>query len=130
MPSPAELDDWRDCGVATASELAKQFVPNFFFGCEGDDRMNSLAFDVKLNPYGARLGAMFGSDIGHFDVVDMREVLEEAWELVDDELIDENDFADFAFRNAVRLHGGMNPSFFKGTVVESAAARVLAEDAG
>jgi len=129
MPSPAELDDWRDCGVATAAELAKQFVPNFFFGCEGDDRMNSLAFDEKLNPFGARLGAMFGSDIGHFDVVDMREVLEEAFELVDDELIDENDFADFAFRNTVRLHGGMNPDFFKGTVVEAAAARVLAEGA-
>jgi len=129
MPSPEELDDWRDCGVSTAAELAKQFVPNFFFGCEGDDRMNSLAFDEKLNPYGARLGAMLGSDIGHFDVVDMREVLEEAWELVEDELIDDDDFADFAFRNTVRLHGGMNPNFFEGTVVESAAARVLAEGA-
>ncbi len=128
MPSPDELDDWRDCGVETAAELAKQFVPNFFFGCEGDDRMNSLAFDTELNPFGARLGAMFGSDIGHFDVVDMREVLIEAFELVDDDLIDENDFADFTFRNTVRLHGGMNPNFFKGTVVESAAARVLAEE--
>lgn len=129
MPSPEELDDWRDCEVETAAELAKQFVPNFFFGCEGDDRMNSLAFDTELNPFGARLGAMFGSDIGHFDVVDMREVLIEAFELVDDDLIDEDDFADFTFRNTVRLHGGMNPDFFKGTVVENAAARVLAGDA-
>lgn len=128
MPSPDELDDWRDCEVSTAEGLADLFLPNFFFGCEGDDRMNSLAFDTKLNPFGARLGAMFGSDIGHFDVTDMREVLEEAWELVDDELIDENDFADFAFRNAVRLHGGMNPDFFVGTVVEDAAARVLADE--
>ena len=129
MPSPEELDDWRECQVSTPEELAELFVPRFFFGCEGDDHMNSLAFDSKLNPFGARLQAMFGSDIGHFDVVDMREVLAEAWELVDDELIDANDFADFAFRNAVRLHGGMNPDFFKGTRVEDAALRVLQDDA-
>jgi predicted TIM-barrel fold metal-dependent hydrolase len=129
MPSPDELDDWRDCEVSTAEELAELFVPRFFFGCEGDDHMNSLAFDTKLNPFGARLKAMFGSDIGHFDVTDMREVLGEAWELVEDELIDENDFADFTFRNAVRLHGGMNPDFFKGTRVEDAARRVLQDHA-
>jgi predicted TIM-barrel fold metal-dependent hydrolase len=129
MPSPDQLDDWRECQVSTSAELADLFVPRFFFGCEGDDRMNSLAFDTKLNPFGARLNAMFGSDIGHFDVVDMREVLAEAWELVDDELIDENDFADFAFRNAVRLHGTMNPDFFKGTRVEDAAHHVLQDGA-
>jgi predicted TIM-barrel fold metal-dependent hydrolase len=130
MPSPEELDDWRDCQVSSAEELAELFVPRFFFGCEGDDRMNALAFDTRLNPFGARLGAMLGSDIGHFDVVDMREVLIEAWELVEDELMDGNDFADFAFRNTVRLHGGMNADFFKGTVVEDAAAKVLREDNG
>ncbi|MBW2424599.1 MAG: amidohydrolase family protein, partial [Deltaproteobacteria bacterium] len=125
MPSPEELDDWRECEVSSAEELASLFVPRFYFGCEGDDRMNALAFDTKLNPFGARLKAMMGSDIGHFDVVDMREVVAEAWELVDDGLIEEGDFADFAFRNTVRLHGEMNPDFFKGTVVEDAAARVL-----
>jgi len=129
MPSPELLDDWRDCEVTTAEELAELFVPRFYFGCEGDDRMNSLAFDTKLNPHGARLNAMLGSDIGHFDVVDMREVVAEAWELVDDGLIDENDFSDFAFRNTVRMHGGMNPDFFKGTVVEDAASRVLEDGA-
>ena len=29
------------------------------------------------------------------------------------------------FANAVNLHGGMNSNFFKGTVVEEAAAREL-----
>ena len=42
---------------------------------------------------------------------------------------DENDFAVCAFGNAVRLHGGMNHDFFKGTVGEDAAARLLKEDA-
>jgi len=127
-PSPDELDDWRACEVSTAEQLAEQFVPRFYFGCEGDDRMNALAFDTELNPFGARLRAMIGSDIGHFDVVDMREVVEESWELVEDGLIDEADFRDIAFANAVRLHGGMNPDFFEGTVVEDAAAKLLREE--
>ncbi len=35
-------------------------------------------------------------------------------------------FRDFAFANAVRFFGGGNPRFFEGTVVEAAAAHVLA----
>ncbi|MBJ22104.1 MAG: amidohydrolase family protein [bacterium] len=128
MPSPEALDDWRACEVTSAEELAELFVPRFFFGCEADDRMSAVGFDARLNPFGARLKSMFGSDIGHFDVENMREVLIEAWELMDDELINEDDFADFSFRNAVRLHGGMNPDFFKGTIIEEQAARVLEED--
>jgi len=104
----------------------ERFVPNFFFGCEGDDRLNALAFDTKVNPFGARLNAMFGSDIGHFDVEDMAGIVEEVHELVDDDLVTERDFRDFTFENAVRLHGGMNPDFFAGTTVADAAAEVLA----
>jgi hypothetical protein len=96
-------------------------------GCEGDDRMVAAGFDTELNPYGVRLNAMFGSDIGHFDVEDMREVLEEAHETVDEGLMTDDDFRDFAFANAVRLHGGMNPDFFVGTVVEKEAAEVLGQ---
>ena len=36
-------------------------------------RMNALAFDTACLPRGARLNAMFASDIGHWDVPDMRE---------------------------------------------------------
>jgi hypothetical protein len=88
--------------------------------------LNALAFDTHLNPFGSRLNAMFGSDIGHFDVPDMRLVIEEAYELVEDNLITGDDFRDFAFANAVRLHGGANPDFFVGTAVEKEAAEVLA----
>jgi hypothetical protein len=124
---PDELDDWSACGLSAPEDVARRFVPNFFFGCEGDDRLNALAFDEKVNPFGARLNAMFGSDIGHFDVEDMAEIVEEVYELVDKGLFDERDFRDFAFENAVRLHGGMNPDFFAGTVVHDAAAEVLAQ---
>lgn len=122
---PDELDDWRECGIERAEDVATRFVPHFFFGCEGDDRMAAAAFDSRLNPFGVRLGAMLGSDIGHFDVEDMRDVLVEAHETVDEGLMTDDDFRDFAFANAVRLHGGMNPEFFAGTVVEAAAAEVL-----
>jgi len=56
----------------------------------------------------------------------MTEVVPEAYELVEHGLLDENDFRDFVFENAVRLWGQLNPDFFKGTVVEKQAAEVLA----
>ncbi len=125
---PEELDDWRDCEITQKSDIRDLFVPPFFFGCEGDDRMNAIAFDERLNPFGARLNAMFGSDLSHFDVKDMRLVVHEAFEPVEDGIMDLRDFRDFAFENAVRLHGGTNPEFFVGTSVESSAAEVLAKD--
>ena len=78
-----------------------------------------------MNPFGARLKAIFGSDIGHFDVPDMLDVLPEAYELCEDGLITDDDFRDFTFANPVRLWGTVNPAFFSGTVVEKAAAQVL-----
>jgi hypothetical protein len=69
---------------------------------------------------------MMGSDIAHWDVPDMAEVLEEAWELVDRELIDAAGFEKFTFTNPVRFYTGTNPGFFKGTVVESAVDSLLA----
>ena len=123
---PDELDDWRACQINEAHDIHNLFIPNFYFGCEGDDRLNALAFNTELNPFAARFNAMFGSDIGHFDVPDMRLVVEEAYELVEDELITTDDFRDFVFANAVRLHGGTNPSFFVGTAVEHEAEAILA----
>ena len=79
--------------------------------------MNALAFDPRINPDGARLRAMFASDIGHWDVPDFTGVLPEAWELVEDGLVDLDQFRDFTFANVVRLFTGTNPAFFDGTVV-------------
>ena len=49
--------------------------------------------------------------------------------MVEHGLINEDDFRDFTFTNAVRLHGMGNPAFFDGTSVERAAREVLAEPA-
>src|SRR2546426_1094850 len=79
----------------------------------------------QANPMGARLNALFSSDIGHFDVPDMADVVPEAYELLEHGLLTDDDFRDFMFANAVRFWGEVNPDFFKGTVVEKAAADVL-----
>jgi hypothetical protein len=63
---------------------------------------------------------MMSSDIGHWDVTDMTEVVEETYELVENGLISEDDFRDFTFTNSVRLYAGLNHDFFKGTVCEAA----------
>jgi hypothetical protein len=123
----ADLDDFASCKIARKEDWRDLFVTPFFFGCEADDPANAWAFARRTNPLGARLNAIFGSDIGHFDVPDMRGVLPEAFELVEDELIAAEDFRDFTFANAVRLWGTQNPNFFAGTAVATAAAAVLAE---
>ncbi|MBI3250008.1 MAG: amidohydrolase family protein [Deltaproteobacteria bacterium] len=121
------LDDYSACHIERKSDLNELFTSKFYFGCEADDPMNAWAFSRKNNPFGARINALFGSDIGHFDVPDMTGVVPEAYELIEDDLVSEADFRDFTFANAVRFWGEANPNFFKGTVVESAAAAVLAE---
>jgi predicted TIM-barrel fold metal-dependent hydrolase len=124
-----DLDDYFRCKIEKKSDLRDLFVPRFYFGCEADDPSNAWAFNRKANPMGARLNALFSSDVGHFDVPDMAEVVPEAYELVEHGLIDDDDFRDFMFTNAVRFWGEVNPDFFKGTVVEKAAAEVLAQGA-
>jgi predicted TIM-barrel fold metal-dependent hydrolase len=120
------LDDFAACNIEHPEDIRELFVPNFFFGCEADDPANAWAFRRNANPYGSRLGAVFGSDIGHFDVPDMTQVLPEAYELVEDGLIGDDDFRDFVLVNPVKLWAGTNPNFFKGTAVEGAAAKLLA----
>ena len=61
-----------------------------------------------------KFNAMLGSDIGHWDVQDATKVLAESYELVEMGVLTHDDFRDFSFANAVAMHGGMNPNFFKG----------------
>ncbi|WP_419928839.1 amidohydrolase family protein [Candidatus Poriferisocius sp.] len=121
------LDDFAAAEVTSADELKKLFTENFYFGCEAGDVTVPWAFDKHDNH---RLKALYSSDVGHFDVPDMREVLAEAWELVDDGLIDEDNFREFTFENSARLHTQLNPSFFEGTVIEDDVARLLANEDG
>jgi predicted TIM-barrel fold metal-dependent hydrolase len=125
--SPDMLDEWAACGIEQAEDIKRLFVDPFYFGCEADDPLTSTAFNESVNPFGARLHAMMGSDIAHWDVPDMTEVLEEAWEMVDHGWISPADFREFTFVNPVRFYTGTNPDYFTGTVVHDAVARFLAE---
>jgi hypothetical protein len=122
---PAMLDEFAPCKISEKREIKDLFVPHFYFGCEADDPITAWAFDATKNPYGAKLNAIFSSDIGHWDVVDMRDVTAEAYELVEKGLLNEDEFRDFAFANAASMWSSMNPNFFKGTIVEGEVAKLL-----
>jgi len=115
---PAGTDEFARSGIQGPDDIRSIFVNQFHFGCEADDPMNSLAFDTRLNPGGARMSAMLGSDVGHWDVPDTREVLAEAWELVDKDLIDPEDFRAFGYDNPKRLWTNNRPDFFAGSAIE------------
>lgn len=59
-------------------------------------------------------------------MIDFRDLLPEAYELVEDGHITEDDFRAFVFANPVKLWGQQNPRFFEGTVMAKDAAAVLA----
>lgn len=124
-PEPPYTDEWTALDVGSEEELVRSFEKNFYFGCEADDISIAWAFNSRLNPEGARLRAMFSSDIGHWDVTDMTEVLGEAHELVEHGHITEQDFSDFTFGFPVEFYASLNRDFFKGTRVEAAAKKHL-----
>ena len=129
LDDPSLVDEFAESLVTGPEDVIDIFTRQYHFGCEADDPMNALAFNRDVNPHGARLRGVFASDIGHWDVPDFREVLPEAYELVERGHFTEADFADFVFGNAVSLWAGTNPAFFRGTVVEGAVDKHLAQQA-
>ena len=124
---PEPFDEFAACAMTQIRDLRSLFVDPFYFGCEADDRMVSVAFNRRLNPLGTSLHAMFGSDIGHWDVLDATSILSEAWSLVTSKLLTEENFRDLTFANPAMLHLAMNPDYFAGTAVADAAQKLLAE---
>jgi predicted TIM-barrel fold metal-dependent hydrolase len=125
---PASIDEFADAQIDDVHDIVATFVERFYFGCEADDPMNALAFDARRVPHGARLNAMVASDIGHWDVPDMRNIVPEAWEQVEDGRMSEDDFRAFTCTNVVRMLTAVSPTFFEGTAVESAVAPFLPAD--
>jgi len=121
---PQNLNDFAAMQIARKEDFGELFS-RFHFGCEADDRMNAWAFSTKTNRFGMKLKPLLSSDIGHFDVVHMNEVLEEAWENVEHGVMSAEDFRDMMAVNPIRLYGEMNPRFFEGTRVADYARNVL-----
>lgn len=118
-------DDFAAAGIGTPMDIYDRFVPPFFFGCEADDPTTAWAFRGQ-----PRLQALFSSDVGHWDVPDMRACVAEAYEPVEEGLLGPADFRDFVFTHPARLHAGLNPDFFRGTAVEGAVAALLGHGNG
>jgi hypothetical protein len=94
------IDDFSACKITRQEDWVDLYAKPYYFGCEADDRMNATAFG-RSNPFGSKRNAIVSSDIGHFDVIDMRHPLPEAYELVEDGHITADDFRAFTFSNAV-----------------------------
>ena len=118
---PTQLDEFAATGVTSPTDIRATFARQCFFGCEADDPLWALAFATEY--HGSRLGAMFASDLGHWDVPDARAVVPEAWELVERGQVTPEHFRAFAFEHAVRLWGRF---VFDGTIIE-AEAHALAD---
>lgn len=120
-PADPAVDEFARSGIDGPGDVRRIFAEQLFFGCEADDVTNSWGFAERVNPLGLRLNALFGSDIAHWDVPDLREAVPESYELVEAGLISEGDYRAFVFGNVVDLWGGANPDFFEGTAVADAA---------
>jgi predicted TIM-barrel fold metal-dependent hydrolase len=108
--------DFDHLSISSRTELRELFSRSFAFGCEADDPMTKLAFDRSLTK--TELRVTLGSDISHWDVIKMNEVLVEAYECVDDGLLDEGQFKNFVYGNAIGVHTALNPHTFDGTIIE------------
>lgn len=125
---PAQRDDWAAAGVQSEQDVVDRFVPQFYFGCEADDPTTAFAF-AKSNPCGARLRPVFSSDIGHWDVTDMADVVVDAHRMVREGVLTDEDFYEFVFANPVSLLTGASPGFFDGTALRDAARTQRGRDA-
>jgi hypothetical protein len=115
----ASFDEWAPSGISSAEEICEIFTQRFYFGCEGDDPLNALAFDTKGSPFHAKLHALYGSDLGHWDVPEMAQAAREAHELVEHGGISADAFRDMVFTNAVGFWTSGNRDFFSGTSVQA-----------
>jgi predicted TIM-barrel fold metal-dependent hydrolase len=119
-----KVDEYGPCQIERVEDFLDLFVEPFYFGCEADDPMNTWAFADRVNPLGAKLKALFSSDIGHWDVPVLADVAWEAHEGVREGIVSEEDFRDFVFSHPARFWRNGNPDFFAGTTVEDAVAEL------
>jgi predicted TIM-barrel fold metal-dependent hydrolase len=121
-------DDFVAAQVTSVEDIRDQFCNSFYWGCEADDPLVGLAFDRRVTPLGALVPAFFASDLGHWDVPEFDEPLEEAYELVERDILDGGELREFLFTNPLRFYASLNPKFFVGTAIEQEAAATLRQE--
>ncbi len=118
-------DDFAAAEITCEDDIRQQFCTNFYWGCESDDPLVGLGYDSRITPLGAKVPALFASDLGHWDVPDFDSPLEEAYELIEHGILDAESFREFVFTNPLRFYGSLNPDFFTGTAIEKEAAAAI-----
>ena len=118
-------DDFELTGARGAQDIVDQFTRSFYWGVEGDDPLVGMAFDERILPRGAKVPCFMGSDIGHWDVPRFDEPLEEAYEMLERGILDEESLRNFLFTYPVRFLTEANPDFFSGTTVEQAVTSLM-----
>ncbi|MGY8817506.1 MAG: hypothetical protein ACKVHB_07045, partial [Pseudomonadales bacterium] len=69
------------------------------------------------------------SDIGHWDVEDIRDCVPDAYKNVEKGLFSDRDFESFMFANPVNLYTRQNPKFFDGTIIEKEVKEFIRSEA-
>lgn len=124
---PWVRDEFADSGIGDEEDLAVIFGEQFFFGCESDDAGVHRALDGAGNPLGVTLRPLFSSDIGHWDVPRLHDVVPQSRHLVERGLLDESNYRRFVFEEAVRAHTRLNPDFFTGTSMAAEVQTFIAQ---
>ena len=122
---PAVLDEFAQAGITSLDDILEPFEHRLFFGCEADDPLIGVGYGLNFEGRRAALRPIIGSDVSHWDAPIMNQVIVEAYELLERGLLSPEQFKEFTFTNPIRLHGGANPGFFEGTVIETQARDVL-----
>lgn len=123
IAEPESIDDFKECNIRAATDVAKLFE-NLYFGCEADDVTVCSAYHPG-NALGLKLQAMFSSDFGHWDAGQADQLLPHSYSLVERGFMSAQNFRSFTADNPIRLHGTVNPTFWRGTSVEDYAQAVL-----
>ena len=126
---PAVLDEFSRAEVTSLDDIIEPFQRR---DCSSAARPTTppdqaWAFGSRCMGGPPAAVRLFGSDVSHWDVPVMSQVLVEAYEQLEDDDLDADEVpGPSTFASAVRLHGGANPSFFDNTVLRDQAAEVLA----
>ena len=123
LATPEVVNDFELAGIEEAGDIVRQITSQCFIGCEADDALAGVAFDTSRWPGDAPLRPMFSSDMGHWDVAHMHEVLPEAVEHVERGWMNPGQLRAFLCDNVVQMCMDVDPGFFDGTAVESYVAQ-------
>jgi hypothetical protein len=118
------LDDFAAARFGSAGDIIDVFENHLYFGCEADDPLVGWATGTTIKHRPVRLRPILGTDISHWDAPVMNEVLVEAFELLEDNVVNADDFRAFTFENPASLHTAANKDFFVGTVCEKEVAAI------